>query len=206
MKTPSLRHISKSEYQHVYEPIEDTFLLLDALEDELEFIKLKNPTIILEIGSGSGCVSTFISQLLEYPIVFATDINPIANAVTKRTGAANNVLVEAINMRFTIGFRASIDILLFNPPYVVTPTSEISGNGIEVSWAGGIDGREVIDDFLERVDAIMSPNGVVYLIVVNENRPKEILELMEKRGWESRQIKYRVAGNEGLSCLRFERI
>lgn len=47
-----------------------------------------------------------------------------------------------------------IDVLIFNPPYVPTDSEEIHGNGIEVSWAGGIDGREVIDLFLPKIPVI----------------------------------------------------
>lgn len=49
--------------------------------------------------------------------------------------------------------RGSIDVMLFNPPYVPTPSEEIAGNGIEASWAGGINGREVIDKFLPGIKA-----------------------------------------------------
>jgi release factor glutamine methyltransferase len=37
---------------------------------------------------------------------------------------------------------------------VPTPSEEISGNDIEVSWAGGIDGREIIDKFLPQINVL----------------------------------------------------
>jgi len=42
----------------------------------------------------------------------------------------------------------SIDIICFNPPYVVTESSDINSSLIAASWAGGIDGREVTDRVL----------------------------------------------------------
>ena len=47
----------------------------------------------------------------------------------------------------------TIDFLVFNPPYVVTPSEELNldSRKIDRSWAGGVNGREVIDDFIRNV-------------------------------------------------------
>ena len=39
VKTPNFSHITSEDLQHIYEPAEDTFLLLDALEKDLHSLK-----------------------------------------------------------------------------------------------------------------------------------------------------------------------
>lgn len=46
-----LNHIKKEYWDYVYEPAEDTFLLLDALEKDLDYIISKKPATILEVSS-----------------------------------------------------------------------------------------------------------------------------------------------------------
>lgn len=81
-----------------------------------------------------------------------------------------------------------IDILLFNPPYVPTESEEVYKGGsldqeasggvckeaIAASWAGGVDGREVIDRLLQLLPDLLSPDGMAYLVTVSENKPAEI--------------------------------
>ena len=97
-------------------------------------------------------------------------------------------------------------MLLFNPPYVPTPPDEVGGTGIEAAWAGGEDGREVIDRVLPVASRFLSASGVFYLLVVRENRPADIAAIMQER-WNFRctTVLSRVARNERLSVLKFWR-
>ena len=39
LPTPNLSHATQKDYNEVYEPAEDTFLLMDALEKDHKFIR-----------------------------------------------------------------------------------------------------------------------------------------------------------------------
>lgn len=101
---PSLDHFSLSDYGFFYEPSDDTFLLCDAIQTDRLLIGSRGPLIALEVGSGSGCVITFLTRMLMGDGIFvqsiATDLNPHATLATARTAAANNVstLVHCIFM------------------------------------------------------------------------------------------------------------
>ncbi|ORX93412.1 hemK methyltransferase family member 2-like protein [Basidiobolus meristosporus CBS 931.73] len=218
--TPHLTHFNSKDYEKFYEPAEDTFLLLDAFEEDFEALKSLRGGICLEIGSGSGCVITFLEKLMGSGLFLSTDINPDAAQATLLTASKNKARARSQTKRATINpiitnftqgldtrLHKSIDVLVFNPPYVVTPSEEVGSNSIEAAWAGGIDGREVIDKMLPTVQDLLSPRGVFYLVLILENRPQEIMNIMKSQyGFESKIITQRKAGREKLYIVRFSRV
>ena len=48
--TPNLEHLTHADFENVYEPAEDTFLFLDALEQEEKYLRAIDPSICVEVG------------------------------------------------------------------------------------------------------------------------------------------------------------
>lgn len=71
---------------------------------------------------------------------------------------------------------------MFNPPYVPTPASELLGDGISRSWAGGEKGREVLDLLLPQIQHLLSPRGVFYCVLLSSNIPEEVAQILKDQG------------------------
>ncbi|CAH0387922.1 unnamed protein product [Bemisia tabaci] len=184
--------------ENVYEPSEDSFLLLDALESDLHFIQEKiQPLVLLEVGSGSGVIITALSKFLAArSFCMAVDINWDACVATCETARINDAQVDVIQMDLdsALCLNNQVDLLVFNPPYVVTPDEEIESGGIVASWAGGKTGRQVLDRLLGNLSYLLSKNSVGYFVVIEENQPEaikvEITICWFYRGKQLRNVKF----------------
>ncbi|KAG8993888.1 hypothetical protein FRB90_000575 [Tulasnella sp. 427] len=179
--TPDLSHLTKDDYKHVYEPAEDTFILLDALERDSEYLKSLKPRLCLEIGSGSGCVLSFLGAVLgdTGALYLGTDINVRAAQATIRTGAQNKVPTAAVVTSLLGGLERRlarrVDVLLFNPPYVPTLEDEAmmaqDDKGIAGAWAGGMDGMGITNTLLKDVEAFFIFNQKGEVLISRLFRP-----------------------------------
>jgi release factor glutamine methyltransferase len=159
--TPAIGHLTEDDYEHVYEPAEDSFILLDALEQDALVIRAAKPSLCVEIGSGSGIASTFMASMLgaSNTCVISTDINKYAADVTLRTGAANDVPLNPVlcNLLDPLLQRLAgqVELFIFNPPYVETEEAEMTatqaGRDIGGAWAGGNFGMAVTNLVLEKL-------------------------------------------------------
>ncbi|KZC08371.1 PREDICTED: hemK methyltransferase family member 2 [Dufourea novaeangliae] len=211
MDTP-LINLSRDDVNMVYEPSEDSFLLIDALEADLEFFKDIKPMACLEIGSGSGVVITALAMALNKycrPFHLAIDINGSACQVTKKTGKLNSVELDVVQMDLLscICSNCIFDIVVFNPPYVVTSDEEISdGRLLYKSWAGGTNGRKVMDRVFHKIPNILSRTGTFYLLIIKENDPDDILRMFKDLNMRGEVIVERKIRGEHLYVLRFKKI
>ena len=142
LSTPSTSHVDTNR---IYEPAEDSFLLLDALSapSEIAFLtarfSLVTPTpLVLEVGTGSGVVLAFVNTHArmifgrEDVLTFGVDVNGEACAATGETirrateggGGVGGIFLGTAQGDLTAALRPGVvDVLVFNPPYV--PTDEL---------------------------------------------------------------------------------
>nr|XP_025041919.1 hemK methyltransferase family member 2 [Pelodiscus sinensis] len=128
---------------------------------------------------------------------------------TLETAVLNKVYIHPVITDLVTGLlprlNGKVDLLLFNPPYVATSSEEVESHGIEAAWAGGKNGREVMDRLFPLVPDLLSTGGLFYLVTVKENNPDEILETMKKYGLRGTRVLSRQAGRETLSILKFSK-
>jgi release factor glutamine methyltransferase len=207
---PSLQHLKMADYAAVYEPAEDTYLLVDAMQHALDQGTFDadlddKACTLLEIGCGTGVPSVWFRQAWQrrYPNrplhTYVTDINPKAIEVALATDKINNPNLppmHAVRCDLATGLldnlAGTVDVLIFNPPYVPTPDEEvvdfqadrtlidtITGDEIiAASWAGGANGRRVVDRALAQVQSLLC--GTAFLVTVDDNQPASLSRLCEK--------------------------
>jgi release factor glutamine methyltransferase len=217
---PSLRHLNFRDYDVVYEPSDDTYLLIDAIGYDFDAIEqgegddgtgILHSRIqsTLEIGCGTGTPTVYLAKRIrgirgdeketseeetrstntnKDCIHYVTDINPDAIRIAKATAESNGISTahfQAVQCdlasQLLEQLQGKVDVLIFNPPYVPTPDEEVGSSGIEASWAGGINGRVVLDRALPQIARLLAfPHGVAYVVTVDDNYPEQISQTMDE--------------------------
>lgn len=267
LPTPSTSHIN---VDCIYEPAEDSFLLLDTLACQTETAFLQQrfgqrsdwrrqtaSPLVLEIGTGSGVVLAFITAHAQelfgraQILTLGADVNTFACAATVETvrracadsicghvrGAPQAVFLSSVQADLGSAVRPhSVDVLVFNPPYV--PSTELPeairsvianrvGNNsttcanegrfeedshlLSLSYAGGKDGMEVTNRLLDQLPELLSlDRGVAYILLCKQNKPEQVMERIRRWGssWAVDVVgrSGRTGGWEKLQVLRIWRV
>ncbi len=169
----------------IYEPDEDTWLLLDCVKG----LKVSKA---LEIGIGSGIISFELAKTCEE--VHGVDINPFAVKLVTEKAKRNKIK----NVKFWVSdlfdnVKEKYDLIVFNPPYLPGSPKTM----IERSWLGGRDGREVIERFLSEVRRYLKVNGSFFLVLSSINKPDDLI-----KKFHLRIIKRKKLFFEELICVK----
>ncbi|GAV05880.1 hypothetical protein RvY_15943 [Ramazzottius varieornatus] len=214
--TPNTSHLSQPRFSSVYEPAEDSFLFLDALEKDWSTITALRPALCLEMGCGSGIISAFVASNLAAPChMLCADLNPSAVSATAVTFSTNPATSIHCSWDLMTGNLAStllpaaagaVHLILFNPPYVVTSSVELDeGDLSSKAWAGGHRGREVTDRFFVQAQELLAPDGLLYCVLLQENNLEEVRAMMGNYGLSMDLIMSRRCRNEHLHVVCFRR-
>ncbi|KAI5778538.1 hypothetical protein EDC01DRAFT_696905, partial [Geopyxis carbonaria] len=202
----------------IYPPSEDTYLLLDTLHSDAPYLHSRfppstPPPLVLELGPGSGTVTAFITTHAATlfgrndVLTLGVDANAHACAATGDTVALNRaggggggLFLGALTGDLATPLRdGTVDVLVFNPPYVpsdtvpsLLPPGSAEGGGEEserdrenrllaLTYDGGVDGMEVTWRVLEVLGEVLAERGVAYVVFCAQNRPEVVLGEWKRR-------------------------
>lgn len=218
LPTPDTRHV---DFDKIYEPSEDSYLLLDTLSSDSETAFLRDrfpaqtaPPIVLEVGTGSGVVLSFLTTNStaifghDSILTLGIDVSTPANLATHETISRNNprgFYLDSLTGNLTTPLRdGSVDMLVFNPPYVPTaelpilPGEEDESEGRELdllalTYAGGPNGMVTTNRLLDLLERVLSEDrGVAYVLLCAQNKPEAVAERLRLGGYGEGKVKWKV--------------
>jgi len=139
----------------VYQPAEDTYLMLGALQ-------VRRDEKVLEMGTGTGIISIHLAKA--GAVVTAADVNPASVKCAKDNASMNDVLVNTVESDLFSNVHGSYDLILFNPPYLRGEPADDEDR----AWAGGPNGTEVLNRFLIGADDHLEKGGRILIITSSD--------------------------------------
>lgn len=157
--------------REVYEPSEDTELLLRALrEQELDLRGAR----VLEVGPGSGVVARALADAGAR--VVAVDVNPEAVEATRALG------VDAFRGDLAGALKGPFDVVVFNAPYLPSTEEERVVGWLDHAFHGGEGGVEVSERFVRDLRRSLAPGGRGYLVVSSRADLERLQRAIEGEG------------------------
>ncbi|MHA1238660.1 MAG: HemK2/MTQ2 family protein methyltransferase [Candidatus Odinarchaeia archaeon] len=165
-------------YPEVYFPSEDTIMLAENLE-------IDDKDKVLELGSGSGLITVVLAEKASR--VIAVDVQPKAAENTllnvSLNGFRDKVEVLIGDLFYSLSEREMFDALVFNPPYLPLSEEEIKGGWVDLSCSGGVDGRALIDPFIQNAYKYLKNDGKVFLIQSSLSDVNKTLSTLRDSGF-----------------------
>ena len=185
--------------EHVYEPAEDTFLLAERLA-------VTEGDVVLDVGTGCGILAVLAAKKAKR--VVAVDINPYAIECATKNAQTNGVK-EKIEFRLGDLFQPikqneSFNVILFNSPYLPSEPDE-EKSWIGKAWAGGPDGRTVIDRFIGDAPSFLAEGGKIQLVQSSLSNVDKTVQMFNERNMKAKVAAQVKVAFESIVLVEAER-
>ncbi|MCG2895856.1 MAG: methyltransferase [Acidilobus sp.] len=116
----------------VYEPSDDTWIAVEALE-RLEALGYRFESV-LDLGSGTGVLAAVARALFNPSLVAAVDLSPYAARATRLTLGPDALVAQCNGGRC---LRGRWDLVILNPPYLPAGANEVKAceGLLDMAWS-----------------------------------------------------------------------
>jgi release factor glutamine methyltransferase len=126
--------------------------------------------VIIDVGTGSGCLAVVLARELPRARVIATDVSRHALHVARRNAERHQVAdrIRFVETSFLDGIDETADIIVSNPPYVPSVsqpglTPEVRDYEPPVAVFAGEDGLDALRSVLAGAATRLAPGGILVM-------------------------------------------
>ncbi len=126
--------------------------------------------LIVDVGTGSGCIAIVLARELPGARVIATDLSRHALGVARRNAARHGVAdrIRFVETSFLDGINEAVDIVVSNPPYVPSVAQpalipEVRDYEPPVAVFAGEDGLDALRSVLIGAASTLAPGGFLVM-------------------------------------------
>ena len=163
-------------------PRPETELIVDCVRNDFSKWEKKN---VLEIGSGTGCVSISIAKLYKNFSVTGIDISEkaietsIKNAKKLNCSNVKFIKEDFFNMNFN-----RYDIVISNPPYLAVEEVDSLDESVKnhdplMALSDNKDGLSFYKFFINNIDLFLEKDGNMYFEIPNSAITETIIDLVK---------------------------
>ena len=161
--------------------------------------------IIVDIGSGSGCIGVTLAAELPGSTVYSLDVSEVALEVSKKNAELHKVgiSVEKYDIAEKADFPVRLDIVVSNPPYVTQQDKEkMSDNVLKYEPYLALFAPETDPLFFyKRISQFaatnLKPGGKLYF-EINQLFGSEVKEILDDAGFSEVRIISDIHQNERI--------
>lgn len=136
------------------------------VEETLELVGRDSCAVIVDVGTGSGCIGISLAREIPGVRIIASDVSKYALEVARRNAVRHNVgdRITFVETSFLDGIQAGVDVIVSNPPYVPSVserglTPEVRDYEPSVALFGGETGLDGLRSVLEGAAAKLAAGG-----------------------------------------------
>jgi tRNA1(Val) A37 N6-methylase TrmN6 len=158
-----LVHVDRQR-EDIFGPSIDTVVLAELLVASLVDTDARG-VAALEIGAGSGLLTTALASSDAVSSVTAVDVNPASISCTLKNLQVNGTELNANRPVMSIrgeqfsanSFVTPFDVVVCNPPYIPEPDAKF--RGVKDSYATAVGGLELCEHILRNIDSLLTETG-----------------------------------------------
>ena len=136
------------------------------VEETIALTGKDSTPVIIDVGTGSGCIAIALAREIPGARVIATDVSKYALDVARRNALRHDVAARMtfVETSFLDGIEDSADVIVSNPPYVPAVsqpalTPEVRDYEPAVAVFGGEDGLDGLRSVIEGAVQRLRPGG-----------------------------------------------